>query len=152
MPPKKAAPAPADNDGEKGFRWTPENEKKLLLLVTSFRPISPEEWNDIVTVFPGSNLNGVKIRTSRLRIQGRELRFEHGLEDEEDKKALAASKELKEKNKRAAEEDPLPVKPVVKKTRKSKKAANKVEVKDKDNIPNGLPNDVDVKGEVEDEI
>ncbi|KAH7074614.1 hypothetical protein BKA63DRAFT_596131 [Paraphoma chrysanthemicola] len=73
MPPKKKAASPDDNaDGSGTFRWTLENERKLLIL-TQGRYLTADDYERLVTVFPGTNLNGVKIRTSRLRVEQRNM-------------------------------------------------------------------------------
>ncbi|OAL02578.1 hypothetical protein IQ06DRAFT_367114 [Phaeosphaeriaceae sp. SRC1lsM3a] len=81
MPPKKsttkAAAAIGTEDGNGAFRWTLENEKKLLIL-TQGRYLSGEDYERLVKVFPGTNLNGVKIKVSRFRVQQRDLYKELG--------------------------------------------------------------------------
>ncbi|KAF2847305.1 hypothetical protein T440DRAFT_539868 [Plenodomus tracheiphilus IPT5] len=79
MPPKKATAATiTTGEAESGaFRWTPENERRLLVL-TQGRQLNGAEYERLLTVFPGTNLNGVRIRCSRLRVEQRKLYEEYG--------------------------------------------------------------------------
>ncbi|KAH8733212.1 hypothetical protein GQ44DRAFT_23025 [Phaeosphaeriaceae sp. PMI808] len=72
MPPKKKTPA-TDEPAEEGgtFRWTLENERKLLIL-TQGRYLTSADYERLVKdVFPGTNFNGVKIKVSRFRVEQR---------------------------------------------------------------------------------
>ncbi|KAI8940604.1 hypothetical protein NX059_001877 [Plenodomus lindquistii] len=79
MPPKRnTAATTGDGEGEGGaFRWTPELERKLLVLIQG-RQLNGAEYERLLSVFPGTNLNGVKIRCSRLRVEQRRLYEEYG--------------------------------------------------------------------------
>ncbi|KAI4929148.1 hypothetical protein J4E85_005773 [Alternaria conjuncta] len=78
MPPKKKVAAAEGGDAEGGaFRWTLENANKLLIL-TQGRYLTGEDYERLVSVFPGTNLNGVKIKVSRFRVEQRKLFDEYG--------------------------------------------------------------------------
>ncbi|KAI4606092.1 hypothetical protein J4E80_010300 [Alternaria sp. BMP 0032] len=78
MPPKKKVAAAEGGDAEGGaFRWTLENANKLLIL-TQGRYLTGEDYERLVGVFPGTNLNGVKIKVSRFRVEQRKLFDEYG--------------------------------------------------------------------------
>ncbi|RYN79029.1 hypothetical protein AA0117_g3849 [Alternaria alternata] len=78
MPPKKKTVASEGSEAEGGaFRWTLENEKKLLIL-TQGRYLTGEDYERIVTVFPGTNKKGVQVRVSLLRVEQRKLFEEYG--------------------------------------------------------------------------
>jgi hypothetical protein len=112
-PPKKKTAANGENAEEGGgaFRWTLENERKVhlhlsfhtfdlrlthpqLLVLIQGRYLTAEDYERLLTVFPGSrpplpqstlsislltcsfigtNLNGVKIKCSRFRVEQRNL-------------------------------------------------------------------------------
>ncbi|KAI4918658.1 hypothetical protein J4E90_003045 [Alternaria incomplexa] len=78
MPPKKKVAAAGGVEAEGGaFRWTLENANKLLIL-TQGRYLTGEDYERLVSVFPGTNLNGVKIKVSRFRVEQRKLFDEYG--------------------------------------------------------------------------
>ncbi|KAH6848476.1 hypothetical protein BKA58DRAFT_349026 [Alternaria rosae] len=78
MPPKKKVAAAEGGEAEGGaFRWTLENANKLLIL-TQGRYLTGEDYERLVSVFPGTNLNGVKIKVSRFRVEQRKLFDEYG--------------------------------------------------------------------------
>ncbi|KAL6160211.1 hypothetical protein ACJBU6_01558 [Exserohilum turcicum] len=98
MPPKKKVAASDGTEAEGGastltllpsqlnpklttfsqtFRWTLENERKLLVLIQG-RYLTSEDYERLVTVFPGTNYNGVKIKVSRFRVEQRKLYDEYG--------------------------------------------------------------------------
>ncbi|CAN9384865.1 unnamed protein product [Alternaria alternata] len=94
MPPKKKTVATESSEAEGGaFRWTLENEKKLLIL-NQGRYLTGEDYERIVTVFPvtltplistllkpqpqGTNKKGVQVRVSLLRVEQRKLFEEYG--------------------------------------------------------------------------
>ncbi|KAJ4303044.1 hypothetical protein N0V90_001935 [Kalmusia sp. IMI 367209] len=89
MPPKKATAAKADagEDGDKAFRWSAENERKLLLFTHTFHTISTGDFERLLEHFPGTNLNGIKIRYSRLRVEKAKLAEQYGLAVEDTKAA-----------------------------------------------------------------
>ncbi|KAI4678921.1 uncharacterized protein J4E88_006209 [Alternaria novae-zelandiae] len=73
MPPKKKTAAAEGG----AFRWTLENEKKLLIL-TQGRYLTAEDYERIVGVFPGTSIKGVQVRVSLLRVEQRKLYEEYG--------------------------------------------------------------------------
>ncbi|KAF2028383.1 hypothetical protein EK21DRAFT_69884 [Setomelanomma holmii] len=78
MPPKKSKATNGDGEEAGGaFRWTLENERKLLIL-TKGRYLTSEDYERLLTVFPGTNLNGVKIKCSRFRVEQRNMYEELG--------------------------------------------------------------------------
>ncbi|KAH7122532.1 hypothetical protein B0J11DRAFT_569329 [Dendryphion nanum] len=129
MPPKKAtadSAANGENNGDGAFRWTAENERKLLML-TMGRTLSADDYEKILEQFPGTNLNGIKIRTSRLRCERVNIFAELGWDLPEGGKAVKRSTGVKgdtkitPKKKRAAkDEDETPTKPRVTKKAKVK--------------------------------
>lgn len=55
MPPKKKIPTDTPAEEARGpFRWTLENERKLLVL-TQGRYLSGEDYERLVSVFPGTH-------------------------------------------------------------------------------------------------
>ncbi|KAF2181772.1 hypothetical protein K469DRAFT_588636, partial [Zopfia rhizophila CBS 207.26] len=57
--------------------WTAENDRKLLIL-TQGRSLMQDDYNQLVTAFPGTNFNGVRIRVSKLRVEQRKMYEELG--------------------------------------------------------------------------
>ncbi|KAI4941381.1 hypothetical protein J4E86_010413 [Alternaria arbusti] len=78
MPPKKKTTVAEGGEAKGGaFRWTLENEKKLLIL-TQGRYLTAEDYERIVGVFPGTSIKGVQVRVSLLRVEQRKLYEEYG--------------------------------------------------------------------------
>ncbi|KAL1608218.1 hypothetical protein SLS60_003157 [Paraconiothyrium brasiliense] len=83
-PPNYTASAKADDSAgvkvkkDSGkFSWTPENERKLLLFTHAFATVSTAEFEKLLEHFPGTNMNGIKIRYSRLRVEKTKLAEEY---------------------------------------------------------------------------
>ncbi|KAH9872599.1 hypothetical protein J1614_004992 [Plenodomus biglobosus] len=71
----------AREDGDGGasapFRWTAENERKLLLL-TLGREMNGDEYERLAGVFVGTTFEGIRQRCNNLRRQQRKLFEEYG--------------------------------------------------------------------------
>ncbi|KAF2823953.1 hypothetical protein CC86DRAFT_408965 [Ophiobolus disseminans] len=77
MPPKRKVAAEGAEETNGAFRWTLENERKLLILIQN-RTLAAEDYDRLLTAFPGTNLNGVKIKCSRFRVEQRNTYEELG--------------------------------------------------------------------------
>ncbi|KAI4607244.1 hypothetical protein J4E83_009700 [Alternaria metachromatica] len=105
MPPKKKVAAAEGGEAEGGaFRWTLENANKLLIL-TQGRYLTGEDYERLVSVFPGTNLNGVKIKVSRFRVEQRKLFDEYGWTLPDGGAVLKKTPTPRKNKKRDAEED-----------------------------------------------
>ncbi|OCK82839.1 hypothetical protein K432DRAFT_423857 [Lepidopterella palustris CBS 459.81] len=91
------------------FKWTVENERKLLLLILGRVPSSDKEYKDLLPSFPGTNLNGVKIRVSRLRVEQRKLLEQVGTELPADAKSRPATTKFTTGRKPAARKTALAI-------------------------------------------
>ncbi|KAI4945859.1 hypothetical protein J4E91_007773 [Alternaria rosae] len=70
MPPKKKVAAAEGGEAEGG--------PNQLLILTQGRYLTGEDYERLVGAFPGTNLNGVKIKVSRFRVEQRKLFDEYG--------------------------------------------------------------------------
>ncbi|KAI4915388.1 uncharacterized protein J4E92_009342 [Alternaria infectoria] len=70
MHPKKKVAAAEGGEAEGG--------RNQLLILTQGRYLTSEDYERLVSVFPGTNLNGVKIKVSRFRVEQRKLFDEYG--------------------------------------------------------------------------
>ncbi|KAI4653157.1 uncharacterized protein J4E79_008670 [Alternaria viburni] len=108
MPPKKKVAAAEGGDAEGGaFRWTLENANKRnqLLILTQGRYLTGEDYERLVSVFPGTNLNGVKIKVSRFRVEQRKLFDEYGWTLPDGGAVLKKTPTPRKNKKRDAEEE-----------------------------------------------
>ncbi|KAF2474211.1 uncharacterized protein BDR25DRAFT_385675 [Lindgomyces ingoldianus] len=79
MPPK-AQKKEETGDSDKGFRWTAENDRKLLILTLGYTgSISAEDIDKFVTAMPGTTFNGVRIRYNKLRVEQRNMHTKAGI-------------------------------------------------------------------------
>ncbi|ORY09905.1 hypothetical protein BCR34DRAFT_363062 [Clohesyomyces aquaticus] len=65
-------------EGEKKFSWTPENDRKLMVLMLGTTNLTQTDVEKLLRFFPGTTFNGIKIRYSRLRGEQRKLHEDAG--------------------------------------------------------------------------
>ncbi|KAI4681368.1 uncharacterized protein J4E84_007604 [Alternaria hordeiaustralica] len=146
MPPKKKVAAAEGGEAEGGaFRWTLENANKVnqLLILTQGRYLTGEDYERLVSVFPGTNLNGVKIKVSRFRVEQRKLFDEYGWTLPDGGAVLKKTPTPRKNKKRDAEEEagdgddveeetPKAKKPRGRKAKAKKEACVEAEVEEED--------------------
>ncbi|KAI4663289.1 uncharacterized protein J4E78_003700 [Alternaria triticimaculans] len=151
MPPKKKVAAAEGGEAEGGaFRWTLENANKLLIL-TQGRYLTGEDYERLVSVFPGTNLNGVKIKVSRFRVEQRKLFDEYGWTLPDGGAVLKKTPTPRKNKKRDAEEEAGDGDDVEEETPKAKKPRGRKAKAKKEEIVEAEVEEED-SGKVKEEI
>ncbi|KAF2199318.1 hypothetical protein GQ43DRAFT_442593 [Delitschia confertaspora ATCC 74209] len=95
---KRGEIAEGAESADKTFKWSAENDHKLLILALNRINIGPKDYNEFVTAMPGSTYNGVRFRIAKFRTEQMKLYEELGWAMPAAKSATPVPSPIKKKN------------------------------------------------------